>query len=663
MTDDPFTTTTTSTSSSKKRKRRTWEDMYAELKEHYEQHGSCNGSSNQSLRTWMSDQRKKRQTLTARQVGLLNAVGFDWSTIEERNEQAWQGMFTRLCKFKEQHGHANVSATYRDDPKLGTWVNNQRQRFRQGHLREDRKEKLVDIGLDMLEKTQDGKHGGTEETARQRAFNEQWKDMYERLLKFKQKHGHITVPRKYDDDPQLAYWIGNQRSFYRTGKLRADRKEKLESIGFRFSSVVAERPKGHESTIQRNQVNPAGIEIKARQQEYDEKWQEKYERLLKFKQKHGHTNVPQKYVDDPQLAAWVANQRSNHRTGKLRVDRQERLESIGFRLRPVVTDGSSKLASTLQKQLNASGTQNNAQQNKYDEQWENKFERLLKFKQKHGHADVPTKYDRDPQLSSWVSTQRSFHRSGKLRPDRKEKLESIGFRLPSIGTEGLKGRESAIQNQQITLSQDESQELWDKMFDHLCRYKIEHGNCDVSQEKGNGKDLALWVQRQQDLHSRNALSGRKVVRLSAVGLHLCADKKQSGSDDPPLDRNAHRSFPVGDRLGDGKSFREDETSRDKDAVSTSPHIADTDGPTAARETAKLDPPASDRYVGRRIAKYFGESLYKGTVIELIPSDVTAEEIDLWNIKYDDGDEEDLDELDVTDAIALYSLSFGPSGHS
>ena len=56
------------------------------------------------------------------------------------------------------------------------------------------------------------------------------------------------------------------------------------------------------------------------------------------------------------------------------------------------------------------------------ESWDEKFGRLLAFRDSHGHASPELK---EPEIGVWVNTQRSNFSSGKIRPDRVKKLESI----------------------------------------------------------------------------------------------------------------------------------------------------------------------------------------------------------------------------------------------
>ena len=41
----------------------------------------------------------------------------------------------------------------------------------------------------------------------------------------------------------------------------------------------------------------------------------------------------------------------------------------------------------------------------YDKQWDQMFERLLKFKEENGHCLVPKRYPVDQRLGTWVHTQ------------------------------------------------------------------------------------------------------------------------------------------------------------------------------------------------------------------------------------------------------------------
>jgi Fe2+ transport system protein FeoA len=64
-----------------------------------------------------------------------------------------------------------------------------------------------------------------------------WHDMYNQLLEFKQKHGHVKVPTRYSENKKLGRWVRYWRSAYRGYKRTNGKKgnpvlmKRLESIG------------------------------------------------------------------------------------------------------------------------------------------------------------------------------------------------------------------------------------------------------------------------------------------------------------------------------------------------------------------------------------------------------------------------------------------------
>lgn len=49
------------------------------------------------------------------------------------------------------------------------------------------------------------------ETKAARLNDEQWEEMYQRLVRYKEEHGECLVPRKYEADPKLSTWVETQR--------------------------------------------------------------------------------------------------------------------------------------------------------------------------------------------------------------------------------------------------------------------------------------------------------------------------------------------------------------------------------------------------------------------------------------------------------------------
>jgi hypothetical protein len=86
------------------------------------------------------------------------------------------------------------------------------------------------------------------------------------------------VPNRYEKDKSLGIWVSTQRKHHINNKLRVDRKDILDKIGFAWKDDGA-------LTFKPN----------------DKLWHQQYEKLLEYKRKIGHCMVPNKYKDDKSL--------------------------------------------------------------------------------------------------------------------------------------------------------------------------------------------------------------------------------------------------------------------------------------------------------------------------------------------------------------------------
>jgi hypothetical protein len=124
----------------------------------------------------------------------------------------------------------------------------------------------------------------------------QWDEMYQHLVGFKETHGHPNVPHSFTKWG-LGPWVDWQRREARKGFLDPRRAEKLNAIGLTWGK------------------------------DFDERWEENFERLLAFKRKHGHCKVQ---VKNGKLGSWVSEQRKHRVKRTLKPKREARLEAVGF---------------------------------------------------------------------------------------------------------------------------------------------------------------------------------------------------------------------------------------------------------------------------------------------------------------------------------------------
>lgn len=146
-----------------------------------------------------------------------------------------------------------------------------------------------------------------------------WLARYNELKRYKQQHGDCCVPQ---DNKQLSSWVRTQKQQYKLMKdgkhchMSQPRLDLLDEIEFEWSGVKR-----------------------------DQFWKDRYNDLVQFHSKNGHTRVPEKYLVAPQLYAWMNSQRrqlklkKEGKKNKLTDERMKLLEAMGveYQIRSTVT--------------------------------------------------------------------------------------------------------------------------------------------------------------------------------------------------------------------------------------------------------------------------------------------------------------------------------------
>jgi hypothetical protein len=61
--------------------------------------------------------------------------------------------------------------------------------------------------------------------------------------------------------------------------------------------------------------------------------------------------------------------------------------------------------------------------------WDDMFAELKAYEKRFGHCKVPYRWPENHKLGSWVGTQRTRARNGRMTDERRRRLEEIGFRF------------------------------------------------------------------------------------------------------------------------------------------------------------------------------------------------------------------------------------------
>ena len=284
-----------------------WEAMFAELQRFHEERGHArvpqNFPGNRKLAWWVSTQRRNRRRgrLTEQQIARLDGLAFDWSPLTSAPKQSprpastkpalaqrfvatvsWEEMFSALREYKAQHGDCLVPQRSMDNPRLASWVSEQRIARNRGEIEPAREKQLTELGFDWD------------------PVGNRWNEMFSALVEFKKEHGHTNVPQRSRRYAELATWVKNQRLAQKMKRpVMVERRRRLDELGFRW---IEDRPT----------------------------WEDMFARLVEFKEAKGHCGVPQNWREDRRLGKWVNTQRTELKRGKLKPGRKRQLDEIGF---------------------------------------------------------------------------------------------------------------------------------------------------------------------------------------------------------------------------------------------------------------------------------------------------------------------------------------------
>lgn len=295
-----------------------------------------------------------------------------------------------------------------------------------------------------------------------------WMEWYELLKQYKRNTGHLIISNfRCYKGKQLGGWVSRQRHQYKIGRLKEDRIEKLNAVGFVWSF-------GKEKSWKKGRKTKL----------YDQRWERMYKQLLKFKEENGHIHVKRHLVEvegkEYNLGWWVCQQKMHLRAGTggftLTRDRKKRLAELGIH-----------------------ATFDRNKDSIWQKAWDGMFDLLVEFKREHGHIRVPrvksTPVKKWQGLSKWVKFQQQMLAHNRMHPDRLERLINIGFCFKNI---------------------EHKDDGWGEMFNHLSNFRQTYGHTRVPSfyKTKDGKDLGLFVVQQRELFNSGILNTERTRRLS-----------------------------------------------------------------------------------------------------------------------------------------------------
>ncbi len=397
-----------------------WNRYYQLLKEYQEKHGNIDvpyayKKNEMKLGVWLRSQRLAYKgigtgKITEEQIELLNDLGMNWQI----RDKIWNRYYQLLKEYQEEHGNIDVPQHYeKDGMKLGKWLSAQRQAYKGIGTN-----KITEEQIELLNHLR----------IKWQVRDETWNRYYQLLKEYQEKHGNIDVPQSYEKDGiKLGIWLRSQRRAYKeigTGKITEEQIELLNHLGMKW-------------------------------QIRDKIWNDYYQLLKEYQEKHGNIDVPRSYEKDGmKLGKWLSAQRQAYK---------------GI--------GTNKITEEQIKLLNHLGIKWQVR----DEIWNDYYQLLKEYQEKHGNIDVPQSYEKDGiKLGIWLGRQRQAYKeigTGKISKKQIELLNHLGIKW------------------QVR------DEIWNRYYQLLKEYQEEYGNIDVprSYEKDEMK-LGIWLGRQRQAY-------------------------------------------------------------------------------------------------------------------------------------------------------------------
>lgn len=268
-----------------------WNKMYLLAVQYYNENGDLNLAVNQiyegvKLGTWIRTQRSKKAkgTLSEKYIMRLNEIGMIWDAQIDY-DQCWEDMYEEAKKYLAKHGDLRVNLKRN---RLGRWINTQRSEYAKGELRQDRINKLNDIGMvwDI--------------------FDADWDKMYDLACEYFNEYGDLAI-KSYEQyqGQNLGAWI--KRQCLGKENLSQEQIERLENLGIIWK---------------RN----------------ENKWGQMYALAKKYYEENGNLLVnTHSFYEGKRLGQWINSQRidyMNRKTEKENVnfseERIKKLEEIGM---------------------------------------------------------------------------------------------------------------------------------------------------------------------------------------------------------------------------------------------------------------------------------------------------------------------------------------------
>lgn len=218
---------------------------------------------------------------------------------KKKQDTKWLASYDELKQYKAEHGDCIVPRGYPLNPRLASWVAEQRKQYKL--MKDGKQSSITPKRIELLNEIDFAWN------AQEAAWDRHMTD----LKRFKEEFSDCLVPLNHPKFPKLGLWVKEQRRHYtlmKQGKpshMTEERARALDDVGFCWDT--------HEAV-----------------------WGERLRELCQYKATYGDCIVPTNYGVNPKLGTWVHHQRRQYKKYKegkachITAERIRALDSLGF---------------------------------------------------------------------------------------------------------------------------------------------------------------------------------------------------------------------------------------------------------------------------------------------------------------------------------------------
>lgn len=399
-------------------------------------------------------------------VDMINQEIFDiFEYLKDRLIKTWEDMLDLVSIYKNVNNSVDIPKTFKtingyeydeNGVQLGLWLSRQKYLNKKNELKENRKEKLQALGVDLSVVSAD----------------ERWDDYYNLAENFFIHYNHLKVPNDFKTSNGYEYDENGKR----LGRWVARQKEKFKKNTLDEQHVVM---------LQKIKMD---LSTKNRKVE----WMKKYILVKEYYNHFGNLNIPHNFKtkngfeydeDGLNIDLWLSKQ-------KLAFNKKSANK---------ITDEEIKLLEKLGMDFTIKNKEN---------EWQRKYELAKKYYEKNGNLNVSKTFltDDGDSLYNWLTVQiRNYKKNPEdFEEEKLEMLKAIGIEL-----EGSK-RARAWQN---------NYDLAKKYFEHYGNLQIpdkfKTSNGYEYDEKG--VNLGTWLSNQKQRYLNNRMELERVTLLENIG--------------------------------------------------------------------------------------------------------------------------------------------------